>query len=412
MAFPYIGGQIPQPSNPVETAARSFGMTQKAIADNLALQQQKQFSKAYPQLLQDQLKMSGLKLAEQETASQYAPQTAEANYAKLLAETERMETQNIFAEETALANIAAIEALEAQRLSAAEKNRRQGVGSGISPYGYSGQIMSIDAMRQAGFFKEADLLERTLLANTQNAENRLNATALSTMVPGEKNEFMARGSQLTGGDVAAFNRLVIEGKSLTEIGDLYGFTPEQVAEIVPDYAMTTPMVTRVQQMELANYESEILMPIVTDYIGQYQTELPIKGYSLEQITDLLKGENPDKQAKFLAGNYLYSELAGANAKSVLGQVGIEALQKFEDRAAFNYNVSKIGITPQIFEETNHLIDQALKYTSAMAIHRLKTEVSQVPPDTFEEFLALDAEVHSDEFTLEELMAERKLRGGQ
>src|ERR1041385_4943720 len=92
--FPYIGGQIPQPNNSVETAMRSFSGTQKAIADRLALDQQRQLNKVYPQMLQQQIDLGGAQLAELETKNKYAPQNAEANYAKLLAETEALNRQN------------------------------------------------------------------------------------------------------------------------------------------------------------------------------------------------------------------------------------------------------------------------------------------------------------------------------
>lgn len=97
MAFPYIGGQIPQPSNSVETAARSFGMTQKAIADKLALDQQKQYNKAYPEMLRQQMALGEAQLGKAQTEAAYAGPSAEANLAKMLADVERMNIENQYA---------------------------------------------------------------------------------------------------------------------------------------------------------------------------------------------------------------------------------------------------------------------------------------------------------------------------
>jgi hypothetical protein len=56
-------------------------------------------------MLQQQIDLAGSQLAEQQTKTQYAPQTAEANYAKLLADTEAAQTANRFAGPQAEADI-------------------------------------------------------------------------------------------------------------------------------------------------------------------------------------------------------------------------------------------------------------------------------------------------------------------
>lgn len=77
MAFPYMG-YPPQTESPAEVMSKSFVNAQQAMANRLSMQQQSEFLKTYPDLLQSQLNM-------QKTEEQYMGQMKEADLRNKLA---------------------------------------------------------------------------------------------------------------------------------------------------------------------------------------------------------------------------------------------------------------------------------------------------------------------------------------
>ena len=153
-----------------------------------------------------------------------------------------------------------------------------------------------------------------------------------------------------------FTRRLAKGDSVEAMGVEKGFDPNADYPL-PQYAPTQPALTRLQQMSQAAAEISSLEQRLTPAIAPFaQTVI---GYSPKQISQAIKGIDPDAQAKFLAGRALMPELASMRMRLQGGQAGIESIREMSDKSLGNIKAFQALVTPEVYAATQNYMNQWL-----------------------------------------------------
>jgi hypothetical protein len=184
-------------------------------------------------------------------------------------------------------------------------------------------------------------------------------------------------------------KLLRSGKSLQDIAEEKGYNLE---ELTPVYPLGTENVKQLQKRsgfvnEIKNLENNII-----GGMGEYQNKL--FGYSLEQMADAVKGDNPDKQGKVLAARALQPELAALRLKVAGGNIGIEAIRELQNKSLGNLKIMESlvdGPTYVAMQKyiTKYLEEAAGEYQKTMENYgKLKTGHKKSNTDMGEDPLGL------------------------
>jgi hypothetical protein len=159
------------------------------------------------------------------------------------------------------------------------------------------------------------------------------------------------------------------GGSLEDYARSIGVSEERIADSSRNYPATTPTITSSQRKMVANVGSEKLVNIVNDFMAPYQNDLPlIEGFSLDQIIDYAKQntKNDEELVKFVAGSWLIPEAIGLQAQSIInGQVGIEALNHFQENYPIKLQAITKVLTPKQREDAFKIYNDVNGYISAI-----------------------------------------------
>lgn len=109
-----------------------------------------------------------------------------------------------------------------------------------------------------------------------------------------------------------------------------------ITQVEPDYAAGEQNVKMAQQASAYMDELDVFEKHISEGLGEYQNK--IMNYSLDQIADAAKGEDPDKQGRVLAARALLPELNALRLKIMGGNIGIEALKELEHKSLGQLNV--------------------------------------------------------------------------
>ncbi len=109
-----------------------------------------------------------------------------------------------------------------------------------------------------------------------------------------------------------------------------------INNVQPDYALGEQNVKDAQRASSYLDEIDGLDKHISEGLGNYQNK--IMGYSLDQIADAAKGEDPDKQGRVLAARALLPELNALRLKIAGGNIGIEALRELEHKSLGQLNI--------------------------------------------------------------------------
>lgn len=137
-----------------------------------------------------------------------------------------------------------------------------------------------------------------------------------------------------------------------------GVTPTQYAQennidinsVKPDYALGEQNIKDAQRASAYMDEIDGLDKHISQGLGEYQNK--ILGYSFKQISDQLKGKDPDKQGQVLAARALLPELNALRLKIAGGNIGIEALKELEHKS-----LGKLNIIESLVDTKSYLAAQ-------------------------------------------------------
>lgn len=146
-----------------------------------------------------------------------------------------------------------------------------------------------------------------------------------------------------------------KGETIDQMAIKEGFDPNNKPE--PIYPLTTAGQTALKQRQAANAEVQSLSKTISQWTAPYSRKL--YGYSPEQIADALKGEDTEKQAKYLAGRMLYPELSTMRLRAGGANVGIEAIRDLTDTAMGHGKIFQGLVSPKVFNRANELVDESV-----------------------------------------------------
>lgn len=176
----------------------------------------------------------------------------------------------------------------------------------------------------------------------------------SSLPVDQKSALLAQTSGM-GIDPVSATVSFMNGKSLIDLAKEKGFDAKNLPE--PIYPTTKANQTLIQRRAQALTEINSLNPVLTNAVMPYAQTL--NGYSPKQISEAIRGTNPDGQAKYLAARALMPEMSSLRLKAMGGQVGIEALREVTNSSMGNIKAYQSLVTPEIYKKSNDYVDQWL-----------------------------------------------------
>lgn len=194
---------------------------------------------------------------------------------------------------------------------------------------------------------------QTSLADYRNQRLTMNQW---TSLPTDNKKSLLAQARAMGYDDNDAARLFSQGKSIEDLAKDKGLDPNNLPD--PDYAPTGSVVANTQKRNQSLSEINKLNPILTSAIEPYSRR--INGYSPAQIAGAISGDDPDKQAKFLAARALMPEMSALRAKAMGASIGIEALREIQNSSMGNIKVFGSLVSPEVYSKANSYIDQWLE----------------------------------------------------
>lgn len=158
--------------------------------------------------------------------------------------------------------------------------------------------------------------------------------AYDTLPPDERRREIGLYTGM-GVDPIEGDKLLRQGIGASEYAKKNGI---DIRLIDPVYAIDKENVKQLQRRRGYVAELKNLEDKVVGGMGKYQNT--IFGYSLEQMADMLKGENPDEQGKVLAARALQPEIAALRLKVAGANIGIEAINELKSKSLGDLNIIK------------------------------------------------------------------------
>lgn len=190
-------------------------------------------------------------------------------------------------------------------------------------------------------------------ATTDRQINLINSASFRLLPALEKSRVLSNAVAMGyTGDEAA--KLLTSGKTLQDLANAKGVN---LADVQPNYPLTTPVITGMQNRtafvkEIQNLESKIVEPLAKTF-PRYA------GYSLPQIAAAISNKDPDEQGKILAARALQPELAAFRYKAAApnGQVGIEAINELQNKALGQLKVIEAIVSPEAYRAMQGYISE-------------------------------------------------------
>lgn len=215
-----------------------------------------------------------------------------------------------------------------------DKAKRAGMAAGLSPSGDVKNAEFIYQLKQSGADpKHIEVLEKafnTGMKHTEAVTNRsLDMTAgggFDKLPANEKKRAVALMSAM-GVDPVEGTRLLRSGVSPSQYAEENNI---KIDDVTPVYPLGEENIKQLQRRTGFVKEIKNLEGNLAGAMGEYQNK--IMGYSLDQVADALKGDNPDKQGRVLAARALQPELAALRLKVAGGNIGIEAINELKSKS--------------------------------------------------------------------------------
>lgn len=177
-----------------------------------------------------------------------------------------------------------------------------------------------------------------------------------TSLPNDNKKSLLAQARGMGYDDNEAARLFSQGKSIADLAVSKGLDPNNLPS--PDYAPAGSNVAAAQKRNQQLTEINKLNPILTQAIAPYSRR--IDGFSINQIADAIKNDDPDQQARFLAARALNPEMNALRAKAMGANVGIETLREIQNASMGNIRTFNGLVSPDVYTKANQYIDQWLE----------------------------------------------------
>lgn len=176
----------------------------------------------------------------------------------------------------------------------------------------------------------------------------------ASMTPEQKSQTAAIANKLGIPQTDLIEGLT-NGQNLYDVAEAHGISRDQVDDAArkPKYLPTTGTATAGQTQQRFASERQILSDFITDALSEYPSTF--NGYSLKQIADAIKGDNPEKQANFLAARALAPEVAGITAGMLSLPAGIRMMTAIQDKALTDVKALRPFITQDVYKATQKKI---------------------------------------------------------
>lgn len=168
-----------------------------------------------------------------------------------------------------------------------------------------------------------------------------------------------------------------KGYDIKDLAEAKGFDPNDLPEAI--YNPTQTDITRAHFRQQAVAEIDAIQPILTEALAPYSQR--VSGFSPKQISEALKGENPDGQARFLAAKGLMPELNALRVKALGGQVGMGTLDEVKHASMAELNAFQGLVTPEVYMKAQQYmqewINSASKTASELAFNPEKAQNKEI-----------------------------------
>lgn len=190
----------------------------------------------------------------------------------------------------------------------------------------------------------------------------------------QKNQLLSQAAGFGISADEATNQF-ISGKTLSQMAQEKGFPNDQTQWPSPIYPTTKAAQTLIQKRAQSLNEINSLNPILTDAIKPYASRY--SGYSVQQVLDAIRNDEPDKQAKYLAAQALIPEMAALRVRAMNGNVGIEAIREVTNASGMRIKTFQPLVTPEVWEKSQQYID---KWINNAVTSANRTGVRPYSPD--------------------------------
>lgn len=131
-----------------------------------------------------------------------------------------------------------------------------------------------------------------------------------------------------------------------------------ITQVQPNYPSGEQNIKIAQQAAAYMDELDSLEGHITPALGKYGNK--IKGYSLQQIADASKNEDPETQGMVLAGRALLPELSALRGKIAGANIGIEFLKEMEQKSLGTLNVFESLVSPEAYKSAQKYMNQWIR----------------------------------------------------
>jgi hypothetical protein len=222
-----------------------------------------------------------------------------------------------------------------------------GVGA-MAPQGNSSNFS--DLLRESIF---SDFKRKKALTDYMNV--RTQGYAWNNM-PIENKRLQLAQAKALGYSYNEASKHFNEGYDISELAQARGIDPNNMP--LPEFPPTTPVITQYERSKVALSALDTIEPIISKAVAPYARRF--RGYSFDQIVDAVKGENVDKQAKYLAAAALQPEIAALRIKAAQGNLGITAINEMIAASQNNIKNLQATLSPDVYTKMNEYVQEWLR----------------------------------------------------
>lgn len=151
------------------------------------------------------------------------------------------------------------------------------------------------------------------------------------------------------------------GNTLQDLSERKGVN---LSDVTPNYALTTASITNLANRKAFTNEITYLESKIAEPMSKVSRKFA--GYSPVQLWGAISGKmTPDEQGKILAARALQPDIAALRTRAQQGQVGIEAIREFQDKALGNLKVMESTISPEAYLAMDKYLNQWINDASSI-----------------------------------------------
>lgn len=190
-----------------------------------------------------------------------------------------------------------------------------------------------------------------------------------SLPPDVRNDMLAQGSAW-GFSPEEIAMGISQGKGMDDFKEAAKERGVDVDNAEKIYAPTGRTRSSINELEGYRSELKVLENEYRDDVKDYNNYL-VFGYSPSQVVDQIKGENPEKQAKFLAKRALLSAMAGVRTRIEGGSNAQEALHDLREKSLGETKIFRSFVNADVYDLTQKYIDSALDKGADARIKAMK-----------------------------------------